>query len=137
MRTWERFQAGEEPEDVSPEVLTSWRRSRLHGVDPEHVDVPFTDADTDTRLARIAVPILSRMAELLTGDGSCLALSDERGSVLWRWVSEPSLRTTLDDLSVVEGFCFDEEFIGTNGLGTALETGRNSRVRGSEPFVQR
>jgi sigma-54 dependent transcriptional regulator, acetoin dehydrogenase operon transcriptional activator AcoR len=137
MTTWERFQAGEEPTDVAPEVLTSWRRSRLHGVDPEHVDVPFTDADPDTRLARIAVPILSRMAELLTGDGSCLALSDERGSVLWRWVSEPSLRSTLDELSVVEGFCFDEEFIGTNGLGTALETGRIALVRGSEHFVQR
>lgn len=135
--TWERFQSGDEPTDLRPEVLTSWRRSRLHGVDPEHVDVPFTDADPDTRLARIAVPILSRMAELLTGDGSCLALSDERGAVLWRWVSEPALRTTLDDLSVVEGFCFDEEFIGTNGLGTALETGRIALVRGSEHFVQR
>ena len=135
--TWERFQSGDDPAELRPELLSSWRRSRWNGVDPEHVDVPFTDADPDTRLARIAVPILARMAELLTGDGSCLALSDERGAVLWRWVSEPSLRTTLDDLSVSEGFCFDEEFIGTNGLGTALETGRIAMVRGSEHFVQR
>ncbi|GAA4545544.1 sigma-54-dependent Fis family transcriptional regulator [Pseudonocardia xishanensis] len=135
--TWERFQSGDDHVDLRPDVLSSWRRSRWNGVDPEHVDVPFTDADPDTRLARIAVPILARMAELLTGDGSCLALSDERGAVLWRWVSEPALRTTLDDLRVSEGFCFDEEFIGTNGLGTALETGRIALVRGSEHFVQR
>ncbi|WP_156096323.1 hypothetical protein [Amycolatopsis jejuensis] len=56
------------------------------------------------------------MAELLVGDSSCLALADAGGSVIWRWVSEPMLRDTLDDLSVVEGFNFGEEFVGTNGL---------------------
>lgn len=137
VRTWERFQAGEEPRDVRAEVLTSWRRSRFSGVDPEYVDVPYLETDLDTHFARVAVPIMTGMADLLVGDSSCLALSDASGRVVWRWVSEPMLRNTLDGLSVVEGFCFNEEFVGTNGLGTALETGGLAVVRGSEHFVQR
>ena len=40
---WELFQAGQEPDDLRGDVLTSWRRSRFSGVDPEHVDVPFVE----------------------------------------------------------------------------------------------
>ncbi|MBW0116997.1 sigma-54-dependent Fis family transcriptional regulator, partial [Pseudonocardia abyssalis] len=119
------------------EVLTSWRRSRFSGVDPEYVDVPYLETDLDSHFARVAVPIMTGMADLLVGDSSCLALSDASGSVVWRWVSEPMLRTTLDGLSVIEGFCFNEEFVGANGLGTALETGGLTVVRGSEHFVHR
>jgi sigma-54 dependent transcriptional regulator, acetoin dehydrogenase operon transcriptional activator AcoR len=134
---WAQFHAGEQPCGVRGEVLTSWRRSRISGVDPEHADVPFAPTDLDTHFTRVAVPIMEGMAELLVGDRSCLALADPRGSVTWRWVSEPMLRTTLDRLSVAEGFCWDEELVGTNGLGTALETGAIAVVRGSEHFVHR
>lgn len=134
---WERFQSGEEPSGLRHEVLTSWRRSRFSGVDPEHVDVPYIETDLDTQFARVAVPIMSGMAELLVGDSSCLALADASGSVIWRWVSEPMLRETLDELSVVEHFNFGEEHVGTNGLGTALETGALAVVRGSEHYVHR
>lgn len=135
--TWELFQAGQEPRDVRREVLTSWRRSQFSGVDPEYVEVPYVETDRDTQFARVAVPIMAGMAELLVGDRSCLALSDASGSVIWRWVSEPMLRGTLDELSVVEGFNFGEEFVGTNGLGTALETGTLAVVHGSEHYVHR
>lgn len=134
---WERFLSGEEPPGVRGEVLTSWRRSRISGVDPEYVDPPYRETELDTHFARVAVPIMTRTAELFSGDGSALALADQAGCVLWRWVSEPSLRTTLDELSVAEHFCFEEESVGTNGLGTALETGRLAVVRGSEHFVHR
>lgn len=134
---WELFQAGQEPEDIRRDVLTSWRRSQFSGVDPEYVDVPFIETDFDTQFSRVATPIMSGMAELLVGDSSCLALADATGSVIWRWVSEPMLRHALDDLSVSEGFNFGEEFVGTNGLGTALETGALAIVRGSEHYVHR
>ncbi|BBG03407.1 MULTISPECIES: sigma-54-dependent Fis family transcriptional regulator [Pseudonocardia] len=134
---WELFQSGEEPGDLRGDVLTSWRRSRFSGVDPEYVDVPYVETDIDSSFARVAVPIMTEMAGLLVGDRSCLALSDEHGSVIWRWVSEPMLRGTLDNLSVIEGFCFGEEYVGTNGLGTALETGALAVVHGTEHYVQR
>ncbi|GAA0253455.1 sigma-54-dependent Fis family transcriptional regulator [Cryptosporangium japonicum] len=134
---WEQFQSGLEPRDVRAEVLTSWRRSQFSGVDPEHAAVPYVETDVDSSFARVAVPVLTGMATHLVGHHSCLALSDAAGSVLWRWVSEPMLRSTLDDLRVVEGFNFGEEHVGTNGLGTALETGGIAMVRGAEHFVHR
>ncbi|GAA1384973.1 helix-turn-helix domain-containing protein [Pseudonocardia kongjuensis] len=134
---WELFQSGEEPRELRGDLLTSWRRSRFSGVDPEYVDVPYVETDADSPFARVAVPIMTGMAGLLVGDRSCLALSDEHGSVIWRWVSEPMLRGTLDELSVIEGFCFGEEYVGTNGLGTALETGTLAVVHGTEHYVQR
>lgn len=135
--TWELFQSGQEPSDVRQEVLTSWRRSQMSGVDPEHVDVPYLETNLDSQFSRVAIPIMTGMAELLVGDSSCLALSDATGSVIWRWVSEPMLRNTLDDLLVVEGFNFGEELVGTNGLGTALEVGALVSVSGSEHYVHR
>jgi len=134
---WELFQSGQEPSDVRQEVLTSWRRSQMSGVDPEHVDVPYLETNLDSQFSRVAIPIMTGMAELLVGDSSCLALSDATGSVIWRWVSEPMLRNTLDDLLVVEGFNFGEESVGTNGLGTALEIGALVSVSGSEHYVHR
>jgi sigma-54 dependent transcriptional regulator, acetoin dehydrogenase operon transcriptional activator AcoR len=134
---WQQFHAGQEPRGVRGEVLTSWRRSRISGVDPEHADVPYVETELDTHFTRVATPIMEGMAELLVGDRSCLALADPRGSVTWRWVSEPMLRGTLDRLSVAEGFCWGEDRVGTNGLGTALETGAIAVVRGSEHFVHR
>ncbi|MHA6792120.1 sigma-54-dependent Fis family transcriptional regulator [Pseudonocardia bannensis] len=134
---WEQFHAGEEPRDVRGEVLTSWRRSRFSGVDPEYVEPPYIETDLDSHFVRVAVPILTGMAGLLAGGDTCLALSDARGSVVWRWVSEPALRAALDELRVDTGYCFDEELVGTNGLGTALETGDIAVIRGSEHFVHR
>lgn len=137
MRTeWERFQLGEEPTGVRPEILTSWRRSQLSGIDPEKIDLPWLEPTTDTRFAQTAIPVLTRLADLLVGANTCLAITDPGGQVLWRWVSDRSLRRELDEMAVVEGFCFDEEKAGTNGLGTSLESRHVTMVRGHEHFKE-
>ncbi|TQN42085.1 transcriptional regulator of acetoin/glycerol metabolism [Blastococcus colisei] len=134
---WEQFQLGEETtEGVRAEILTSWRRSRLSGVDPQRVDLPYLEPDVDTRFARAAVPVVARLAPLLVGSDTCLAITNNAGQVLWRWVSDPALRAELDRMEVVEGFSFDEEHAGTNGLGTSLEARRVTMVRGSEHFKE-
>ncbi|MCF6509959.1 hypothetical protein E9549_21575 [Blastococcus sp. MG754426] len=134
---WEQFQLGEEATDgVRAEILTSWRRSRLSGVDPQRVDLPYLEPDVDTRFARAAVPVVARLAPLLVGGDTCLAITNSAGQVLWRWVSDPALRADLDRMEVVEGFSFDEEHAGTNGLGTSLEARRVTTVRGSEHFKE-
>ena len=130
---WERFQLGEtdaEMLDVPREILTSWRRSRLSGVDPTRLQLPVAEVDQDSRLARTARPVLEATVGRMTGSGTGLAVADRAGRVLWSRAADPR----LDEATPHPGCCFDEEVAGTNGLGTALETGRLITVRGEEHF---
>lgn len=118
------------------EIAASWRRSELSGVAPDRLSPPYEEVDTETRFLRTAVPVLAGMAESLVGTDTCLAVSDPHGRILWRWVENPGLLQVLDRHSVSIGFRFEEEQVGTNGLGTALETGQAMLVRGGEHFTE-
>ncbi|WP_098958341.1 helix-turn-helix domain-containing protein [Pseudonocardia sp. N23] len=133
---WEAFQSGGDPGDVGPGLLDSWRRSRWSGVDPSDTDIPQVTVDADTPFVRVAAPVMLGLADQLAGTSSCLALADPRGTVVWRWVSDPGIAGDLDDVGVVRGGRFAEEAIGTNGIGTALESGGPAFVRGADHWVE-
>ncbi|MBN9108436.1 MAG: hypothetical protein J0I34_06610 [Pseudonocardia sp.] len=133
---WEAFLSGAEPGDVEPGLLDSWRRSRWSGVDPAHTDIPQVTVDADTPFVRVASPVMLGLADQLAGTSSCLALADPRGTVVWRWVSDAGIAGDLDDVGVVRGGLFAEEAIGTNGIGTALESGGPAVVLGADHYVE-
>src|SRR5256712_6461110 len=64
-------------------------------------------------------------------------LTDAHGCVLERRVGEHALMRQLDDILLAPGFSYAEEFVGTNGIGTAIEERRSARVFGSEHFSER
>jgi transcriptional regulator of acetoin/glycerol metabolism len=138
---WERFQHGDGDaeamtSDVRHEILTSWRRSRLSGVDPSGFAPPHAAVDTDSRFARAARPVLEASVKRMNGTGTWLAVTDRAGLVLGSWATDPQLRRGLDTANVHPGFCFDEQLTGTNGLGTALEVGHLVTVRGEEHYKE-
>ncbi|MGY1639456.1 helix-turn-helix domain-containing protein [Geodermatophilus sp. SYSU D00742] len=133
---WDAFQAGSEPSGVRTEVLASWRRSRWSGVDPGLDVPPVGAADDDSPFIRAAAPVLLRTADLLSDSRTCLALADREGHVVWRWVSDRALGAECDRYGMQFGSSFDEERVGTCGIGTALETGRLATVVGTEHFVE-
>src|SRR6202022_3642333 len=57
--------------------------------------------------------------------------------VLERRPGEHSLKNQLDSILLAPGFSYLEQFVGTNGIGTAIEERRTSRVFGSEHFSER
>ncbi len=133
---WETFQRGSVPVGVRAEVLASWRRSRWSGVDPA-IDVPPVGAaDDDSPFVRAAAPVLLRMADLLAGSRTCLALADRNGHVVWRWVSDRALGADCDRAGMQFASSFNEREVGTCGIGAALETGRLATVLGAEHFVE-
>jgi transcriptional regulator of acetoin/glycerol metabolism len=133
---WEAFQRGEVPVGVRDEVLASWRRSRWSGIDP-HLDVPpVGEADDDSPFVRAAAPVLLRSAEVLADSRTCLSLTDPRGQVIWRWVSDRVLSAECDRYGMQFASVFDEERVGTCGIGAALETGSLATVLGPEHFVE-
>jgi transcriptional regulator of acetoin/glycerol metabolism len=133
---WESFQDGNEPADVSVQVLESWRRSRWSGIDPIRTEVPVIDVDTDTPFVRAAAPVLMRTAEVLDGTRICLALADAHGTLAWRWASDRAFTRILDAVRMSTGTNFEEELVGTNGIGTALESRELASVIGPDHYCQ-
>jgi transcriptional regulator of acetoin/glycerol metabolism len=46
-----------------------------------------------------------------------------------------SILNGLDTISVAPGYSLAEEVASTNGIGTALETGRPAVIRGGEHYI--
>ncbi len=121
---------------VRPEIASSWRRSRLSGVSPDVVSILPGEAPLDCKIARVAVPILGAMAEVLIGANTSLLLSAPDGTMLWRWSEDSRLSALLDRNSAVVGTRWSEDVVGTNGLGTALETVQPITIHGPEHFSE-
>jgi transcriptional regulator of acetoin/glycerol metabolism len=134
-REW--LENGRPPRSVlRPEIANSWRRSRLSGVSPDTVAILPGDAPLDSKIARVAVPVLSSMAEVLIGANTSLLLSAPDGTMLWRWDEDSRLSSLLDRNSAVVGTRWSEDVVGTNGLGTSLETAQPITIHGSEHFAE-
>jgi transcriptional regulator of acetoin/glycerol metabolism len=118
------------------EILESWRRSRLNGVDREGADPVEGRIDAEWRVSRIAIPVLEATAQMLIGSNTSLLLSAPDGTMLWRWDEDSSLKRLLDRNSAVVGTRWSEDVVGTNGLGTALETSKPITVSGAEHYCE-
>lgn len=121
---------------VAPGVLNSWRRSRDLQVHPDRVELPYLrDPDTDTPLMHAAAPVLRRIADDLSSQAVSVVLTSADGLVLDRIAADSKIERVLDDVRLARGYSYAEEFAGTNGIGTTLETGRPSFIQGSEHYV--
>lgn len=133
----ELFERGDSPRTVGrQEIVDSWKRSRLSGVSADSVTPVISAAPRDSKFARVAVPVLAAMAETLEDTRTSLLLSAPDGTMLWRWSEDTALSALLDRGSAVVGTRWSEDVVGTNGLGTALETLRPVQVIGSEHFSE-
>jgi sigma-54 dependent transcriptional regulator, acetoin dehydrogenase operon transcriptional activator AcoR len=119
-----------------PEIVQSWRRCRLNGVSADEVPIVEGEMSPHARLSRIAVPVLSAMAEVMIGANTSLLLSAPDGTMLWRWSEDSRLAALLDRNSALPGTRWSEDVVGTNGLGTALETIRPVMIRGGEHYSE-
>jgi transcriptional regulator of acetoin/glycerol metabolism len=89
----------------------------------------------DSRLARAAAPVLQRVTDDLAAQAVSVVLTSTDGVVVERTAPEVSILNALDRVSLVPGYSLAEEVAGTNGIGTALETGRPAFIRGGEHYV--
>lgn len=121
---------------VAPGVLSSWQRSRDLHVHPDRVELPYVrEPDTDTPLTHAAAPILRRIADDLSSQAVSVVLTSADGLVLDRIAADSKIEHMLDDVRLARGYSYAEQFVGTNGIGTTLETGRPSFIQGSEHYI--
>ncbi|WP_230423596.1 sigma-54-dependent Fis family transcriptional regulator [Streptomyces radicis] len=133
------LEGSEPPTPVVPEsVRDSWKRSKLLGIGIDEVVVPYRpDYDRESHLMRAAAPVLDRLEQTLAGSDVCVIVTDRKGWVRDRRVGEARLMAHLDRVHLAPGFSYAEQFVGTNGIGVALEERRSSVVLGAEHFNER
>jgi transcriptional regulator of acetoin/glycerol metabolism len=135
----ERFLTAEpvEPGQVRDTILASWRRCREWHVAADRIDLSYVrDPDLDTPLTRTALPVLQNLRESLQGEQVSVILTDADGVALSRLTADHDLERHLDRVQLAPGFSYAEEFAGTNGIGTALESGQAAHVFGHEHYAE-
>ncbi|MEU1710646.1 GAF domain-containing protein [Streptomyces sp. NPDC005706] len=120
-----------------PLVVASWQRSIGYQVKSGSLDAPYLDnPNLDSPLARAALPILDRLHEQLADDPVSTMITDRNGVVLSRKVSNEGLTTHLNRVRLAPGHVFAERYVGTNGIGTALASGRPVIIAGREHYAE-
>lgn len=131
----ERFLT-DEPAQARSLVLSSWQRSSQWNVSCDTIDVPYQeDVDIDTLLTRAAKEPLDRVQSQIADQPVALVLTDSKGVILDRRVGESDLACYLDRVCLAPGFTYAERFVGTNGIGTALEAGQAAQIHDQEHFT--
>ncbi|MCU1645704.1 MAG: Acetoin dehydrogenase operon transcriptional activator AcoR [Nocardia sp.] len=133
----ERFLVDHDVENsVREPIAYSWQRSKMLKIRPDQLELPFVrEPDPDSPLVTAAAPVLQQLAEGLADEPVSVILTSADGVVLTRIASSHRLNRTLDQVNLAPGYSYSEEFVGTNGIGTALETRQPTLVRGAEHYA--
>ena len=110
----------------------------MSGVPADRVpEIPIEkDYDRECRLLRVAAPVLDRLEQEIAGAPMSVILTDADVRILDRRVGFRQLRAHLDQVLAVPGARYGEEVVGTNGLGSAVETRQPFVVSGGEHFSE-
>lgn len=128
---------------VRPLIYNSWMRSNTTGIRPEQFAAPSQDkARVDEKqvfdqseMRRATHACLHHMADLLSGAEAMLILTDKHGVIL-ETVGDKSTLNKGGKINLSVGGVWSENASGTNGIGTALWTGRPVYVHGEEHFCE-
>ncbi|MFB7724397.1 sigma-54-dependent Fis family transcriptional regulator [Nocardia sp. NPDC056100] len=132
--------SGDLPVDgVSGLVSASWRRSVEAGVsDLSNVlDRGYVgDLDLQSRFVQCALPVIDRLELELSDLPVSIALTDRNSRVLLRRDNQRLLGGRFDTVFFAPGFNYSEGEVGTNGVGTALASGKAVFITGHEHFAE-
>jgi len=124
-----------------PDILDSWLRCQQAGLDSGAAAlIPVVDAadlaqrrEHSATVRRLAQAELETLAQQIAGSNFLLAFADRDGVILDLFADH---RFAMSDPAapILPGSLWSEAVGGTNGLGTALATGRPVAVSGAEHY---
>jgi transcriptional regulator of acetoin/glycerol metabolism len=124
-----------ETQAVPGVVAASWQRSFSAGVDAATSQAVFhDDLDLTGRLMRSSAPVIARLSDEMSDMPLSIVLTDYKARILRRSETNQTIGTLLDKVSLAPGFNYAEGSVGTNGIGTVLESGQPLYIVGPEHF---
>ncbi|TFB71242.1 GAF domain-containing protein [Cryobacterium glaciale] len=126
-----------ETQSVPGPVAASWQRSFSAGVDASSSQAVFhSDLDLTGRLMRCSEPVIARLSDEMAQMPLSIVLTDYKARILSRSETDTTIGTLLDEVSLAPGFNYAEASVGTNGIGTVLESGQPLYIVGPEHFLE-
>jgi transcriptional regulator of acetoin/glycerol metabolism len=145
MGMWERLASSESVsvQAIGAPIAASWQRSANCGVRPEAREAPVVatgGAFDELRwryreLRNAASGLLTATKDLLIASRSIMLLTSAEGVVLDA-VGNTQTLNTGENIHLMPGGDWRETAIGTNGIGTALATGRPAVVHTAQHFCE-
>jgi transcriptional regulator of acetoin/glycerol metabolism len=122
---------------VRQPILASWTRARQSEVPSDHLELSYeSQSFRESPLLHVVRPILDEVADQMATEPMSVILCDDEGVVLDRRTGDSGLEQHLNRVWLAPGFSYAEEYVGTNGIGTALECRGPAHVFGHEHYVQ-
>lgn len=122
---------------ISDLVAASWERSKSAGVDAERASADYSGTvDTASRLVRCARPVIDQLGSDISDMALSIALTDNKARLIERVDISSGLGRLLDRVSFAPGYAYQEDTIGTNGVGTVIESGQAVSVVGPEHYSE-
>ena len=123
---------------LRPEIAESWQRVSMAGL---ATDVTFeslvaAEVDLVSSLLVGAEPVLDELEESLRGSNLATFLVDRDCRIVRQWFDDSATREGFGSLNIQLGTCLLEESIGTNALGTVMETRHGIAINGSEHYAE-
>jgi transcriptional regulator of acetoin/glycerol metabolism len=126
---------------LRPAIAESWRRCLANGLDPRRPHIPDRlpapvleqHRDRHATVRTLAIPEMQALFRQLGVNRYVLALAAPDGVLLDSLMAE-SLRGDIESFGIVPGSIWSESKLGTNALGTAIESHARVDVRGAEHF---
>lgn len=142
-RAWITYvEKGVGPEHlIRPEILSSWERSRMFGVNPFQMqieDIIDQSAlnevqEQNDKLLQLARPDMRLLADSMEGTETIITIADRNGWVLEMY-GDPSIRREAEKIHFMPGALWSEEAGGTNAIGTVIKNHQAVQILFTEHF---
>jgi transcriptional regulator of acetoin/glycerol metabolism len=123
--------------DLRDPIAKSWQRAALAGLTPGNAldHLTYSEVDLASPLLSAACPVIDELNDQLEDSMFSTLLVDRVGRISQRWCGNDGIRRAFDNVGVDVGASLLEEAVGTNALGTVLETRTSISVNGNEHFA--
>lgn len=150
-KSWQKYIVNNRPipkneDQVRPEVLASWRRSKAFCVNPKLTTDPRLSPEELERaltenafFMKVANPYVENLYSYVRGSNAMIHLIDKNGCVL-QVLTEDNLMRELDSMSSERteiGSIRNEQSVGTNSTTVSLVLQKPMQLIGEEHYLER